>query len=60
MAHVVRLTRNIGAHPGEDGLVGVSQKDADDIIEFTSEFFHHVYVMPAKLESRRKKKEQKA
>jgi len=55
MAHEIRLTGNIGAHPDEDGLKDVSEQDADDMIEFTREYFHHVYVMPNKLETRRKK-----
>lgn len=49
-AHAVRLTRNVGAHPDEDGLKDVDEKDADKIIKFTQEYFHHVYVMPALLE----------
>ncbi|MGH9804429.1 MAG: DUF4145 domain-containing protein, partial [Candidatus Acidiferrales bacterium] len=53
-AHEVRLTGNIGAHPDKDGLKDVSEKDADDIIEFTREFLHHVYVMPAKLKARKR------
>ena len=52
-AHEVRLTGNDGAHPGKDGLSDVSPKDASDIIEFTREYLHHVYVMPAKLRARR-------
>lgn len=57
MAHEVRLTRNVGAHPDKDGLKDVGEKDADDIVEFTREYLHHVYVMPAKLEARRRKLE---
>lgn len=52
-AHEVRLTGNDGAHPGKDGLSDVSPKDASDIIEFTREYLHHVYVMPAKLKARK-------
>lgn len=52
-AHEVRLTGNDGAHPGKDGLADVSPKDASDIIEFTREYLHHVYVMPAKLKARK-------
>jgi hypothetical protein len=52
MAHYVRLTRNVGAHPDKDGLKDVNAKDAADMIEFTREFLHHVYVMPAKLKAR--------
>jgi hypothetical protein len=51
-AHAVRLTRNVGAHPDKDGLKDVQPKDAADMIEFTREFLHHVYVMPAKLRAR--------
>lgn len=49
MAHRVRLTGNEGAHPGKDGLNDISPQDAKDIIDFTREFFHHVFVVPAKL-----------
>jgi hypothetical protein len=52
-AHEVRLEGNDGAHPDTDGLENVTQKDADDIIEFTHEYLHHVYVMPAKLAARK-------
>jgi hypothetical protein len=51
-AHAVRLTRNVGAHPDKDGLEDIKLKDAADMIEFTREFLHHVYVMPAKLKAR--------
>jgi hypothetical protein len=52
-AHEVRVTRNIGAHPDKDGLEDVTEQDAKDIVEFTREYLHHVYVMPAKLKARR-------
>jgi hypothetical protein len=52
-AHEIRVTRNIGAHPDKDGLEDVTEQDAKDIIEFTREYLHHVYVMPAKLKARR-------
>jgi hypothetical protein len=52
-AHEVRLTGNDGAHPDKDGLSEVKEKDSADIIEFTREYLHHVYVMPAKLKSRK-------
>ena len=54
MAHAIRLTGNIGAHPDEDCLKDVTDTYADDIVQFTKEFFHHVYVMPAKLKARDK------
>jgi len=47
------LTGNDGAHPDKDGLSDVKEKDSTDIIEFTREYLHHVYVMPAKLKARK-------
>jgi hypothetical protein len=35
--------------PVIDDLEGTTKEDADAVIAFTREFFHHVYVMPAKL-----------
>jgi hypothetical protein len=52
-AHAVRLEGNDGAHPDPEDLESVTSKDADDIIEFTREYLHHVYVMPAKLAARK-------
>jgi hypothetical protein len=52
-AHEVRLTGNDGAHPDRDGLTEVKERDSADIIEFTREYLHHVYVMPAKLKARK-------
>jgi len=51
-AHEIRLTGNDGAHPDKDGLADVQEKDAADIIEFTREYLHHVYVLPKKLKDR--------
>lgn len=52
-AHEIRLTGNDGAHPDKDGLKGVKEEDSRAIIEFTREYLHHVYVMPAKLRARK-------
>ncbi len=51
-AHEVRLGGNDGAHPDKDGLKDVAEQDADEIIQFTREFLHHIYVMPAALAAR--------
>ena len=51
-AHEVRLGGNEGAHPDKDGLKDVTDRDADEIIQFTQEFLHHIYVMPAALAAR--------
>jgi hypothetical protein len=53
LRQIVRLTGNEGAHPGKDGLNDVAEQDANEIIEFTKEFFHHVFVVPAKLRARK-------
>ncbi len=60
LAHRIRLTGNVGAHPDEDGLADVTGQDADDIIDFTHQFFEHVYVMPAKLEAHEKREKEAA
>ena len=49
MAHTVRLTGNVGAHPDKDKLEDVSPEDASDLIDFSSAFYEHVFVMPSKL-----------
>ncbi len=59
LAHEVRVTGNVGAHPDRDGLSDVKKEDAVDMVEFTREFFHHVYVMPAKLKARAPKAAEK-
>jgi hypothetical protein len=35
--------------PANDGLEGTTKEEAEAVIEFTREFFHHIYVMPALL-----------
>ncbi len=53
MAHRIRLGGNLGAHPPEDPdddtaiIIGPEYSNA--VIEFTRDFFQHVYVMPARL-----------
>ncbi len=53
MAHRVRLGGNLGAHPPEDPtdeteiIIGPEYSDA--VVEFTRDFFQHVYVMPERL-----------
>ena len=49
MAHQIRKIGNVGAHPDNDGLEDVVEQDANEIIEFTREYFAHIYVMPKKL-----------
>jgi hypothetical protein len=49
MAHAVRLTANRELHGEVDDLATITPGDAEAIIAFTKEYFHHVYVMPAKL-----------
>ena len=53
MAHRIRLGGNLGAHPPEDpndpDEIKMSAKYADAVLEFTKDFFQHVYVMPERL-----------
>jgi len=49
MAHKVRLTANEELHGQPDDLDAFTEPEAKDIVEFTREYFHHVYVMPEKL-----------
>ena len=46
MAHKIKLGGNRAAHPSDRTL---TEKDADAVLEFTREYFQHVYVMPAKM-----------
>jgi Domain of unknown function (DUF4145) len=57
MAHDIRKLGNDGAHPDEDGLGEVTKEDAEDIVEFTRQYFEHVYVMPARSDAFRKRRE---
>jgi hypothetical protein len=55
MAHRVRLGGNLGAHPPEDpddpDLIVIGAVYADAVIEFSGDFFQHVYVMPERLKA---------
>lgn len=46
MAHKIRLGGDRGAHPSERKM---APEDADAVIEFTREYFDHVYVMPTRM-----------
>jgi hypothetical protein len=46
MAHKIKLGGNRAAHPSDRTL---TEGDADAVIEFTGEYFYHVYVMPARM-----------
>jgi hypothetical protein len=43
MAHTIKLGRNRGAHPPEDGETEIlNEPEAGALIGFMREFFHHV------------------
>ena len=42
----------------DETLIGITEQDAEDIIEFTKQYFEHVYIMPAKLAARSKNQTQ--
>jgi len=49
MAHRVRLTANRELHASTDDLETFKEPEAAAIIKVMTEYFHHVYVMPALL-----------
>ena len=50
VAHTIRLTGNLGAHPDKDGLRDVGEPEARAVIEFLDDFLKYVYEIPARLE----------
>jgi hypothetical protein len=53
VAHKIRLGGNRAAHPDEEdepAPLFITDEHADAIIEFTKEFFHHVYTVRKKLD----------
>ena len=56
MAHEIRSVGNVGAHPDDDPLKDVNEQDASEIVEFMSEYFNHVYVMPEKLKAMKERR----
>jgi hypothetical protein len=55
-AHEIRLTGNVGAHPDEDGLQSVKPEEANELIDFMEQYLNYVYVLPAKVATKREKK----
>lgn len=51
VAHKIRLGGNYGAHAPEDPLdaAPMTAEHADALIEFTRDYFQHIYVIPARL-----------
>lgn len=47
MAHKIKLGRNLAAHAQSDRTL--TAEDADAVLDFTWEYFHHIYTMPAAL-----------
>jgi hypothetical protein len=48
-AHNIRIFGNWGAHPDDDGLKEVDEGIASEVIDFLTNFFQYVYVMPSKV-----------
>jgi len=53
-AHNIRIFGNWGAHPQKDLLKNVDMEKANEVKDFTDEFFNYVYVMPGKVAAARK------
>ncbi len=50
VAHTIRLSGNLGAHPDKDGLRDVGQAEAEAVIQFLDDFLKLVYEVPARLD----------
>ena len=50
LAHKVRLQGNRGAHPPDDGLETIGEREADAMIEFTSMYMQFVYVLQSRMD----------
>ncbi len=58
LSHKIRSVGNYGAHPDEDGLDEVKEKDAKEILEFLEHFLTYVFVMPKRVEELESKPEE--
>lgn len=58
LSHKIRSMGNYGAHPDEDGLDEVKEKDAKEILEFLEHFLTHIFVMPKRVEELEPKPEE--
>jgi len=55
-AHEIRIAGNIGAHPDKDGLKDLDEEEAREILDFMEEYLNYVYVMPARVMKKRRKR----
>lgn len=58
-AHEIRYFGNFGAHPRDDGLDNISNKDAKAVIRLTNEFLTDLYIRPFETDELTKKRKQK-
>jgi hypothetical protein len=57
-AHEIRLLRNVGAHPDEEGIA-VDAKDARDIVEFMDYFLVYALNLPRQIADYKKRRAEK-
>ncbi|MFA4871934.1 MAG: DUF4145 domain-containing protein [Patescibacteria group bacterium] len=58
-AHQIRIFGNWGTHPDKDNLKEINNDDVIEVYDFISKFFIYVFIMPKKVESSRKRREEK-
>ena len=49
VAHRIRLSGNVGAHPDQDGLADIHEKEPRAVVGFLDDFLRYVYEIPARL-----------
>ena len=58
-AHQIRILGNWGAHPDKDNLKDVDEDDVIEVHDFVSKFFVYTFIMPQKVATSRKRREEK-
>ncbi len=59
-AHQIRILGNWGAHPDKDNLKDVDEDDTSEVHDFVSKFFVYTFIMPTKVATSRKRREERA
>ena len=58
-AHQIRIFGNWGAHPDKDNLKDVDENDVLETHDFVAKFFVYTFIMPKKVATSRKRREEK-
>ena len=58
-AHQIRIFGNWGAHPDKDNLKDINEDDVSEAHEFVAKFFVYTFIMPQKVATSRKRREER-